>query len=289
MRYGISIPNFGTWAEPGTMVGLARDAEAAGWDGFFLWDHIRFTATPVPVQDPWVLLSAIAAQTERLILGPMVTPLPRRHPWVVARQAVSLDHLSNGRVLLGVGIGEPVDLEYAAFGEDPDRKVRAAKLDEALAIITGLWSGTEFSFSGTHYRLEPMRFLPRPVQQPRIPIIVAGYLPNPGPIRRAARWDGMYPLSTKPDDEDWPQKFAALVAELRERHAEHATGGMSFEILDGGETPGTDDPAESERLGATWWIESLNPWRYGWDESERWPEIGPVRERLRAGPPRQAR
>jgi alkanesulfonate monooxygenase SsuD/methylene tetrahydromethanopterin reductase-like flavin-dependent oxidoreductase (luciferase family) len=285
MRYGISIPNFGAWAEPWTMVELARDAEAAGWDGFFLWDHIRFSATPLPVQDPWVLLTAIAAQTERILLGPMVTPLPRRRPWVVARQAVSLDHLSNGRVLLGVGIGEPVDVEFGAFGDPTDRRVRAEMLDEALAIITGLWSGEEFSFSGTHYRIGPMRFLPRPVQQPRIPIIVAGYLPNPGPIRRAARWDGMYPLSTVLDDEDWPEKFAALVAELRERHAEHAVDGMAFEILDGGETPGTVDPAESERLGATWWIESLSPWRYGWDDSERWPEIGPVRERIGAGPP----
>jgi alkanesulfonate monooxygenase SsuD/methylene tetrahydromethanopterin reductase-like flavin-dependent oxidoreductase (luciferase family) len=287
MRYGISIPNFGTWADPRTMVGLARDAEAAGWDGFFLWDHIRFTAAPVPVQDPWVLLSAIAAQTERLILGPMVTPLPRRHPWVVARQAVSLDHLSNGRVVLGVGIGEPVELEYAAFGEDPDRKVRAEKLDEALAIITGLWSGEEFSFSGTHYHLEPMRFAPRPVQQPRIPIIVAGYLPNPGPIRRAARWDGMYPLGQE-GAEGWPETFAALVVELRGRHAEHAVDGMPFEILDGGETPGPYDPAVAERNGATWWIESLNPWRFGWDETERWPEIGPVRDRIRSGPPRGA-
>ena len=285
MRYGISISNFGAWAEPRTMVELARDAEAAGWDGFFLWDHIRFSATPLPVQDPWVLLTAIAAETKRIVLGPMVTPLPRRRPWVVARQAVSLDHLSNGRVLLGVGIGEPVDVEFGAFGEPTDRRVRAEMLDEALAIITGLWGGEEFSFSGTHYRIGPMRFLPRPVQQPRIPIIVAGYLPNPGPIRRAARWDGMYPLAGRPDDEDWPEKFAALVAELRERHAEHAVDGMAFEILDGGETPGTDDPAESERLGATWWIESLSPWRYGWDDSESWPEIGPVRERIGAGPP----
>ncbi len=285
MRYGISIPNFGTWAEPRTMVELARDAEAAGWDGFFLWDHIRFSATPLPVQDPWILLAAIAAGTERIILGPMVTPLPRRRPWVVARQAVSLDHLSNGRVLLGVGIGEPVEVEFGAFGEDPDRKVRAEKLDEALAIIAGLWSGEEFSFSGTHYRIGPVRFLPRPVQQPRIPIIVAGYLPNRGPIRRAARWDGMYPLGAE-GTENWPEQFAALVAELRERHVEHAVDGMPFEILDGGETPGTDDPAESERLGATWWIESLNPWRYGWDESERSPELDPVRDRIRSGPPR---
>jgi alkanesulfonate monooxygenase SsuD/methylene tetrahydromethanopterin reductase-like flavin-dependent oxidoreductase (luciferase family) len=284
MRYGISIPNFGAWAEPRTMVELARDAEAAGWDGFFLWDHIRFSATPLPVQDPWVLLAAIAAGTERIVLGPMVTPLPRRRPWVVARQAVSLDHLSNGRVLLGVGIGEPVDIEFGAFGEPTDRRVRAEMLDEALAIITGLWSGEEFSFSGTHYRIGPMRFQPRPVQQPRIPIIVAGYLPNRGPIRRAARWDGMNPLGAEGTG-NWPEQFATLVAELRERHAEHALEGMAFEILDGGETPGSEDPAESERLGATWWIESLNPWRYGWDESERWPEIGPVRERIGAGPP----
>src|SRR5688572_29964157 len=167
----------------------------------------------------------------------MVTPLPRRRPWVVARQAVSLDHLSNGRVLLGVGIDEPVDLEYAAFGEEPARKVRADKLDEALAIITGLWTGEEFSFSGAHYHLEPMRCAPPPVQQPRIPIIVAGYLPNPGPIRRAARWDGMYPLGDE-GAEGWQEQFAALVVELRERHAEYAVDGMPFEILDGGETPG---------------------------------------------------
>jgi alkanesulfonate monooxygenase SsuD/methylene tetrahydromethanopterin reductase-like flavin-dependent oxidoreductase (luciferase family) len=286
MRYGISIPNFGTWANPRTMVELARDAESAGWDGFFLWDHIRFTATPVPVQDPWVLLSAIATVTDRITLGPLVTPLPRRRPWVVARQAVSLDHLSNGRALLGIGIGEPVDSEFGAFGEDPERRVRAEKLDEAIAVIAGLWSGEEFRFAGTHYHLEPMRFLPRPVQQPRIPIIVAGYWPNPGPIRRAARWDGMYPLFGEEPPEDWQGKFGALVAELRMRHAEHALSGMPFEILGGGETPGSDDPADWERLGATWWIESLNPYRFGWDESERWPEIGPVRDRIRSGPPR---
>ncbi len=287
MRYAISIPNFGDWADPRTMVGLARDAEAAGWDGFFLWDHIRFSATPLPVQDPWILLAAIATATERITIAPMVTPLPRRHPWVVARQTVSLDHLSNGRTMLGVGIGTPDDVEFTDFGETGDWKVRAEMLDEALAIITGLWSGEEFSFTGTHYRLAPMRFLPKPIQQPRIPIIVAGYWPNPGPIRRAARWDGMYPLFPQPT-EDWQGRYSDLVAKLRERHAEHALSGMPFEILGGGETPGSDDPAEWERLGATWWVESLDPYRFGWDESERWPEIGPVRDRIRSGPPRSA-
>lgn len=285
MRYGLSIPNFGEWADPRTMVDLARDAETAGWDGFFIWDHIRFSATPLPVHDPWVLLAAMATVTDRIRIGPMVTPLPRRHPWKLAREAVSVDHLSRGRLMLGVGIGEPIDVEFTAFGLPGDKKVRAEMLDEGLAILAGLWSGEEFSFSGTHYRLAPMRFLPRPVQQPRIPIIVAGYWPNRGPIRRAARWDGMNALFPYPT-EDWEGKFTSLVAELRSLRTDGPDAAAPFEIFDGGHTPGDDDPAVSARLGATWWIESLDPWRFGWDNSERWPEIEPVRDRIRRGPPR---
>jgi hypothetical protein len=155
-------------------------------------------------------------------------------------------------------------------------------LDEGLAILAGLWSGEEFSFTGTHYRLAPMRFLPRPIQQPRIPIIVAGYWPNRGPIRRAARWDGMNALFPYPT-EDWEGKFTKLVAELRSLRTDISA---PFEIFGGGHTPGDDDPAVSARLGATWWIESLDPWRFGWDNSERWPETEPVRDRIRQGPPR---
>lgn len=283
MRYAISIPNFGDWADPRTMIGLAREAEAAGWDGFFLWDHIRFRATPLAVYDPWVLLAAIAAGTERLLIGPMVTPLPRRRPWVVARQAITIDHLSGGRLMLGVGLGEPVDVELGAFGEPVDLKVLAARLDEGLAILDGLWSGEEFSFEGTHYRLAPMTFLPRPVQRPRIPIVVAGYWPHKRPIRRAARWDGMNALFPQPID-DWQGKFAGLVAELRSLREDPDA---PFEVFDGGYTPGDDDPVLSERLGATMWIESLEPWRYGWDGSaEGWPSVELALDRIRQGPPR---
>jgi alkanesulfonate monooxygenase SsuD/methylene tetrahydromethanopterin reductase-like flavin-dependent oxidoreductase (luciferase family) len=289
MRYAISIPNFGDWADPGTMVALARDAEAAGWDGFFLWDHIRFSATPLPVHDPWVLLGAIAATTERLVLGPMVTPLPRRRPWVVARQAVTVDHLSGGRLMLGVGLGEPVDVEFGAFGETSDLKVRAEMLDEALAILDGLWGGEEFSFSGAHYQLAPMTFLPRPVQQPRIPIIVAGYWPHRGPIRRAARWDGMNVLFPYPT-EGWEEKSRALLAELLSMRTDPTA---PFEYFDGGHTPDSgpdpDDPAVSIRIGATWWIESLDPWRYDWDgTAANWPSVELARDRIRMGPPRVA-
>ena len=285
MRYAISIPNFGDWADPKAIAELARDVEASGWDGFFLWDHLRFSAAPpLPVHDPWVLLAAMAAVTERIRIGTMVTPLPRRRPWTVARQAVSIDHLSGGRLMLGVGLGEPVDVDFAPFGEETDRKRQAEMLDEALAILDGLWSGEEFSFSGAHYRIEPVRFLPRPVQRPRIPIIVAGYWPHRRPMRRAARWDGMnilYPYPT----EAWAEKFTETLAYVREHKAGARLEDAPFEVFDGGHTPGDDDPAVSVRLGATWWIESLDPWRYGWDGSERWPEIGPMRERIRQGPP----
>lgn len=286
MKYAISIPNFGDWAEPRTMVGLARDAEASGWDGFFLWDHIRFSQAPLAVHDPWILLAGIAVATDRMTIGPMVTPLSRRRPWVVARQAVTLDHLSGGRVMLGVGLGEPADIEFAAFGEVSDLKARAAMLDEGLAIIAGLWSGEEFGFDGEHYHLEPMTFLPRPVQRPRIPIIVAGYWPHRGPIRRAARWDGMHALFP-PHVEAWEEKVRALVAELKSlRKDPHAP----FEFLDCGHIPGEGpearDRAPSTDLGATWWIDSFDPWRFGWDGSATgWPSVELARDRIRRGPP----
>lgn len=286
MRYAISIPNFGDWADPRTLVGLAKDAEEAGWDGFFLWDHVRFSATPLPVHDPWALLAAIAVTTERMTIGSMVTPLPRRRPWVVARQAVTVDHLSGGRLMLGVGLGEPADVELTAFGEADDLRTRAALLDEGLAILAGLWSGEEFSHEGAHYHLAPMTFLPRPVQQPRIPIIVAGYWPNRGPIRRAARWDGMNALFPYPT-EGWEEKARALVAELRSLRADPDA---PFEYFDGGHTPGegpdADDPKLSADIGATWWIESLDPWRFTWDGTAAgWPSVELARDRIRMGPP----
>ena len=193
MRLAVNIPNFGPFEDPHTVVDLARRAEAAGWDGLFVWDHLVFEDGN-EVADPWVLLTAAAMATERLLLAPMVTPLPRRRPWVVARQAVSLDRLSNGRLILGVGIGEPADLDFEIWGEDADRKVRAAQLDEGLEVLTGLWSGEPFRFSGEHYEVGPVTFLPRPVQQPRIPIWVAGVWPYKRPFRRAARFDGVAPL-----------------------------------------------------------------------------------------------
>src|SRR5438105_730765 len=152
MQFGLSIPNFGEYADPRLMLDIARDAEAAGWDGLFLWDHMLWTyPEPQPVADCWTLLSAIAAATERIKLGPMITPVARYMPWRLAREAATVDHLSGGRLVLGVGIGGDWFGDYSAFDQPADHKSHADMLDEGLQVIVGLWSGEPFSFEGQYY------------------------------------------------------------------------------------------------------------------------------------------
>ena len=199
MRFAIHVPNFGDFQDLRATATLARDAEAAGWDGFFLWDHLQYgKRTSHPTVDPWVCLAAIATQTQRIRLGPLVTPIPRRRRWKLARETVSLDHLSGGRLILGVGLGFPPDAEFASFGEDPDARTRAQKLDEGLDVLTGLWSGKPFAYAGQQVRVQQTRFRPPSLQQPRIPIWVAGsWGKATAPFRRAARWDGVCPEGIK--------------------------------------------------------------------------------------------
>ena len=187
-RLALSIPNM---AEPDVLVDLGVRAEASGWDGVFLWDHAHGSPEmPVPTADPWVVLGALATRTERVVLGTAITPAARRRPHKLARETVTVDRLSGGRMVLGVGLGEPPE-EYTAYGEDADRRVVAAKLDEALDVITGLWTGEPLTHHGEHYTVEDAQFLPTPVQHPRIPIWAACIVPHTAPLRRAARWDGV--------------------------------------------------------------------------------------------------
>ncbi len=171
MKYGYATPNFGFCGNPRTLVELAREAEDAGWDGFFLWDHIQLGSIE-PTLDPWVALGAMAQATERIRLGTLITPLPRRRIAKLAREAVTLDHLSNGRAILGIGAGAPPLPEYTAFGDEGDPKVRGAMLDEGIDLLAALWSGKPIQHQGTFYRAETSGFQP-PVQTPRIPIWVA--------------------------------------------------------------------------------------------------------------------
>jgi alkanesulfonate monooxygenase SsuD/methylene tetrahydromethanopterin reductase-like flavin-dependent oxidoreductase (luciferase family) len=284
VRYAINVPNFGDYAEPATFLDVARAADEAGWDGVFTWDHVLGALDwQMPIADPWVLLSAAATISRRVRLGPMVTPLPRRRPWIVARQSVTLDHLSGGRLVLGVGLGHPPEAEYAAFGEDPDAAARARRLDEGLAILAGLWSGEPFAHDGETYTLSRMTFLPKPMQQPRPPVWVAGYWPHRAPMRRAARWDGVVPLSAALAESDpgAPIPLAELEEVVALIAAERGVAGMGgFDVVVNGTSPA--DPAAAaelraayEHAGATWWSENVNGWRGSVDEMLELVRRGP--------------
>ena len=249
MRFGLDLPNFGDFSDARVIAEIASTAEASGWDGVFLWDHIaRSTAfrSGLPFADVTVALAAIALATERVRFGPLVTPLPRRRPHKVAREFVTLDQLSGGRVILGVGLGSPADSEYEAFGEDSDPRRRADVLDESLEVITALWRGEAVDHDGTQLQVHTDAFLPRPVQEPRIPIWVGARWPGkPRPLRRAASWDGFMP--TDPSGSDDQGFEPDDVAEMRE------TIGPEPDLVI--MPPRGRDPGEYERAGATWWIE----------------------------------
>jgi alkanesulfonate monooxygenase SsuD/methylene tetrahydromethanopterin reductase-like flavin-dependent oxidoreductase (luciferase family) len=249
MKFAINLPNFGPFGDPRLMADLAREAEAAGWDGFFIWDHVMWT-DPVnhPVTEPWVTLAAIACATTRIRLGPMITPLPRRRPWQVARQAVTLDQLSGGRLALGVGIGGDWFGDYSRFGEPADDRTHGEQLDEALEVLVGLWSGEPFSYAGKHYTVRDTQFLPKAVQ-PRIPIWVAGVWPGTKPFRRAARYDGAAPIGRGGDGDINPGSIRDLLEYIRP----HRVSDRPFDVVLAGPPRSTEEYAAFAAAGATWY------------------------------------
>jgi len=267
MRFGLHVPQLGALGEPRALLELAQHAERVGWDGVFLWDHLMH-AGDLPACDPWVALGAIAAVTERIRLGPLVTPLPRRRPWKVAREAATLDRLSRGRAVLGVGIGTDRYREFSAFHEDAtDDRGRAARLDEALTVITELWRGERVHHEGAHWTVDDVLQIPIPQQTPRVPIWCAAIWPHLAPVRRAARWDGVVPVGRLTPDE-----ARALLAEVRQ----HRTSDDPFDLVlpsAAATTTALDDYAAA---GVTWWLQSL---ARGADRERLWADVD-------AGPPR---
>jgi hypothetical protein len=257
MKFGLSLPNKGDYGNIHKLVELAVSAEEASWDGFFIWDH--YASGVGDHVDPWIAMAAIAAHTETIRLGIHVTPLSRRRPWKVAREIVSLDHLSNGRMVLGAGLGDFTGKEFKNFGEVSDRPTRGAMLDEALEIISGLQSGESFSFKGTHYQLKNTVFRPAPVQQPRVPIWLAGLWPNKKPFRRAARWDGIVPLPRGRKKQDYftPDE----VREILDYIWKHRTSLDPFNFCLNGILPAKSHTADKaivapyQSVGVTWWID----------------------------------
>ena len=239
MKTALYFPLFDELADPALAARLAAEAEEAGWDGVFVWDHVRWREPVVEVADTQIALAAMAAATERIRLGPMVTPLARRRPAKVARETATLDRLSNGRLTLGVGLGsDEFGSEYSMTGEELDDRRRAEMLDEALAILEAAWSGEVVRHRGEHYTVDGMQFLPRPVQRP-LPIWVAGFYGKPRPLRRAARYQGFFPVNL-----EHPDQMAEIAAALPRDEA--------YDII--ASLPPGVDPAPYVDAGATWWV-----------------------------------
>jgi alkanesulfonate monooxygenase SsuD/methylene tetrahydromethanopterin reductase-like flavin-dependent oxidoreductase (luciferase family) len=254
MRSGLFMPLFDPLADPALVARLSAEADEAGWHGVFVWDNIRFQDPVVEVADPWITLAAMAAATERIRLGPMVTPLARRRPVKVAQETATLDRLSAGRLTLGVGLGsDGFAGEYSKTGEELDDRRRASMLDESLEILGAAWSGEPVHHRGEHYTVDGMRFLPRPVQRPGVPVWVAGYYGKPKPMRRAARYQGFFPLGV-----ERPEQLAEIVDDVAAVRKEAGRDPAEpYDVVVALE-PG-EDPAPYAAAGATWWLVAF-PW-----------------------------
>ena len=255
MRQALSLPTGGACGDPRFLVGLAVLGEQSGWEGVFLEDYLWYQGDPaIPTCDSWVALAAIAMRTTTLVLGIEVVALPRRRPWKVAREAAGIDQLSEGRLILGFGIGDKRDPGFTHAHEDVDPVRRGQRLDEGLEILAGLWSGVPFSFRGDHYALDEVTFAPPPASRPRIPIWIGGIYPNEGAIERSLRWDGscMYRRGG--------HLTAADVRDLRGRAGERA-----WTLSVGGQPRRADWDEEREQIravaaaGADWWLEWIEP------------------------------
>ncbi|MDJ0959564.1 MAG: LLM class flavin-dependent oxidoreductase [Acidimicrobiia bacterium] len=280
MHYAVDIPNFGLWSDPREVATFARQLEDAGWDGLSVWDHIVFM-DGAEVADPWILLAAAATATSDLTLMNMVAPLPRRHPWKLARETVSLDLLSSGRFILGVGIGWPTDPEFARFHQEEDLRTRGDMLDEGLDVLLGLWSGEPFNYAGDHYQIDEVAFLPRPLQEPRIPIWVAGMWPGGRPFRRAARFDGVVPIGFDGENftEIGPDEVTAILGVITEHRDDTGPYDFSLSIDWIQDRPSAREKiAALEIAGVTWVREQWNPWSgFEFDDWRRAALEGPPR------------
>jgi alkanesulfonate monooxygenase SsuD/methylene tetrahydromethanopterin reductase-like flavin-dependent oxidoreductase (luciferase family) len=281
MQFGIDVPTLGPFADPSLLLELALETEACGWDGFFVWDDLT-GEDGGPVADPWVVLSAVAARTRRIRFGPMVTPLARRRATKLARETVSLDHLSGGRLIMGVGLGERDQQDFAAFGDPGDRKVRGRILDESLAVLDGLWTGQPFEYEGEHLTVKRSTFAPPPLQRPRIPIWVAGLWPNKRPMRRAAVWDGAFPIDRGGDLSAMLSRddMADAITFVKETRTADAPFDFVHAGLMSGDRAHDAQVARSYAdIGVTWWLEHFYPGRL---------PVEAIRALIRGGPPRDS-
>lgn len=264
MKYGLALPVGGVCGDPRVLAGLAALAEESGWDGVFIEDYIVYQGKEdLPTCDPWVALAAMAMRTGHIYLGTTITPLSRRRPWKVAKETVTLDYLSNGRLVLGVGLGDVGDQGFSRVGEVTDTPQRGEMLDEALEILVGLWSGQPFHYQGKYYRVDGLAVLPQPLQKPRIPIWVGGAYPHRKALERAARWDGAC-FYHQPGPDGWQDMTPADVREMIAFIQNMRTVSTPYDLMLGGRE--RRDPEQDRALirslaeaGATWYSEWVPP------------------------------
>lgn len=281
MKFGF----VGSWGSAEQVVTMAEEAERHGWDGFFTWDGI--SVGPLDTWDPWVLLGAIAVRTSRIRLGALVFPLARRRPWKVAREALTVDHLSAGRLVLPVGLGVSADGGFSnVSGEAQTARERAERLDEALEILRRAWTGAPFSFDGRHHQVRELVLAPTPVQRPRIPVWPVAGWPSPRSMGRAAQWDGAVLQAVGSQADLATDDVRAATAWLTDRRAELAASGRrvpeQFDVVVQGVLPEDPDQAAEHAAalaaaGATWWAEAR------WDAERDTPAV--LLDRIRQRPP----
>ncbi len=258
-RRGLFVAPFDGLADPRVIGDLAARAEDAGWDGFFIWDHLQYGERVAEVADVWTCCAVVAMRTERLLFGPMVTPLARRRPQVLARQAASLAVLSDGRFVLGLGLGDDWVGEFSAFGDEPDPRVRGRMLDEGVEVLTALLAGDTVDHDGAHYAAQDVRFRPAP----DVPVWMAGRFGNMAPLRRAARSDGFFVIGL-----DRPGDLDEVIADLDQHDP---TPG--FEVVV--DLRPEQDPREWLDRGAAWVLTRIGPFDVDLAEVRKIVEAGP--------------
>lgn len=249
VKHGLYLAPFGELAEPRRLVDIAQAAEQGGWDGVFLWDHmLRPIEETQLIGDAWISMAAMAMATATIRLGPLVTPITRRRPWKLARESVALDRLSDGRLILGLGLGVDSGGELTRLGEIVDPLVRADRLDEGARLLLALWSGEPVTHLGEHFLVDDAQFRPVALQRPHIPLWFAARKQAQRPVRRAARiGNGIHAIEM--DEETVATMLETIVAER---------GSLDgFDIALNVE-PGTDGSARGAQ-GATWIMHAFGP------------------------------